>query len=251
MAEASDQQVHLDAAAAWLTLARDTHSALARAALKASVPPIGLEIWSPQAVAVRVLMRTCGNLEAVVVLAGQGLVAEARTLARSLIENAFAVAALVDMPVDYVDMLKADSQRSRRNQGAFILEHMPDSGGDRDRLRQVIDGIDRSLKLINQKELALRGTLSVMYLAYQRLSDDAAHVSALSLERHATRSGGGWIYRCEPGTPEENAPALYYALMAALAVGAGVNEVLAPGSTNAAFMELTERLDAMPPVQTI
>lgn len=251
MADASDLPINPDVVVTWLTLARDTHAALAGAAQEASLPPLGLEVWSPQAVAVRLLMRTCGNLEAVVVLVCQGLVAEARILARSLIENSFAVAALVEKPVDYVDMLKADSERSRRNQGEFILKHMPNSGGDRDRLRQTIDGIDRSFKLINQKELAIGGAFADQYLGYQRLSDDAAHVSARSLERHVTRIGGGWIYRCESGTPEENASTLHYAILAALGVGIGVNEVLGAVACNATYAELSERFRAMPPVQTI
>ncbi len=251
MTAAVPPQDHSATVDAWIALALDTHAALASAANAASPPPVGLAIWSPQAVAVRLLMRACGNLEAVVVLIQQGLVGEARTLARSLLENAFAVAALVAKPADYVDLLKADAEHSRRNQGNFILKHLPNSGGDRNHLQQAIDGIDKSLKLIKQKDLALDGPLAGQYLWYQRLSDDAAHVSARSLERHVARANGGWRYRCEPGTPEENASTLHYAVLAALGVGIGVGEVLGASASNAALAKLSERFRAMPPVQPI
>ncbi|WP_247538951.1 DUF5677 domain-containing protein [Ralstonia pseudosolanacearum] len=248
---AADPNVPADAADAWFALAHDTHATLAGAAQAASAPAPGLALWSPQAVAVRLLMRTCGNLEAVVVLTRQGLVAEARTLARSLVENSFAVAALVEQPEGYVEQLKADSERSRRNQGDFILKHLPNSGGDRGRLRQVIDSITKSLKLINQKELALNGAFADQYLVYQRLSDDAAHVSARSLERHVTRAGGGWSYRCEPGTPAENASTLYYAVLAALGVGIGISQFLGAAACNARLADLSERFAQMPAVAPI
>ncbi|MCT7328017.1 DUF5677 domain-containing protein [Ralstonia mojiangensis] len=236
---------------AWFALAHDTHAALASAVQAASTPPPGLAVWSPQAVAVRLLMRTCGNLEAVVVLTRQGLVAEGRTLARSLVENSFAAAALVKDPAEYVDLLKADSERSRRNQATFILQHLPNAGGDRGRLQQAIDAMDKAAELISPKRLALKGPLADQYLFYQRLSDDAAHATARALERHVTRTGGGWRYRHEPGTPAENAATLHCAVLAALGIGIAVTQVLGAAACNARLAELSELFAQMPAITPI
>lgn len=236
---------------AWFVLAHDTLAALETAADDGIQRTHGAGNWAPVAVAVRLLLRACGNLAGVILLTEHGLVAEGRTLARSLIENSFAVAALHRTPGEYVEQLKADSERSRRNQAEFILNSMPDGGADRSRLRQAVDRIDKSLKLINQKALALDGPLKDQYLGYQRLSDDAAHVTARSLQRHVQLTKGGWHYRRQAGTQEEHAATLHYAVMAALGVGIGVTDHLKADGCNAAFAPLCDRFRAMPPVATI
>ncbi|KAI3611866.1 hypothetical protein D8I24_0024 (plasmid) [Cupriavidus necator H850] len=235
----------------WFILAQDTLVALEAAADDGMQRTRGAVNWAPAAVAVRLLLRACDNLAAVSLLTERGLVAEGRTLARSLIENSFAVAALHRKPGEYVEQLKADSERSRRNQAEFILHSMPDSEADRSRLRQPVERIDKSLKLISQKALALDGPLKDQYLGYQRLSDDAAHVTARSLQRHVQLTEGGWHYRRQAGTEEENAATLHYAVMAALGVGIGVTEYLKADGCNAAFAPLCDRFRALPPVATI
>lgn len=238
---------------AWQHLASDTHAGLEQGAelcvAKTLVP--GTEHWSPPAVAVRLLLRTCGTLRAVIQLAQQGMVAESRTLTRSLFENAFAVAALATNPAGYIKLLKADSERSRRNQGEFVLKHWTSSGGNLAGLRTAMDAIDKAAELISPKKLALSGPLAKQYLTYQRLSDDAAHVTARSLARHSVREHGGWRYHFEPGTPTENAATLHVAVQAALSVGLGVADVVSVPDSNAVLAQLADRFSSMPAVAPI
>ncbi|MGA3983433.1 DUF5677 domain-containing protein [Ralstonia nicotianae] len=237
---------------AWRHLASDTHDGLARAAevCVAKTQVLGAENWSPPAVAVRLLLRTCGTLRAVIELAQQGMVAESRTLARNLIEGAFAAGALAEEPVGYIKQLQADFQKSRRNQMEFIQQHMPNRV-DPTKLRRAIASIDKSAKLISPGKLAKGGPLTQLYLSYQRLSDDAAHVTARSLERHLVLEHGGWRYRFEPGSPTENAATLRVAVHAALCVGVGVTEVARVPDSKAVLAELADRLSSMPAVAPI
>jgi hypothetical protein len=112
------------------------------------------------------------------------MVAEGRTLARSLIEDAFCIAALLSEPAIFVEMLKADFDASRRDQGKFILA---------EDLITTIDAIDKKAEIMGPKKVATLGPLTRQYLFYQRLSDDAAHPSSRSLHRYmvtdASRSG--------------------------------------------------------------
>src|SRR5689334_22729147 len=82
----------------WFKLAVDTNAALMRAAITGT-GTVKTTSMAPEAVAVRVVLRSCGTLQGVILLTERGMVAEGRTLARSLIEDAFCLAALVAEPV--------------------------------------------------------------------------------------------------------------------------------------------------------
>jgi hypothetical protein len=96
------------------------------------------------------------------------MVAEGRTLARSLIEDAFCIAALLSEPAIFVEMLKADFDASRRNQGKFILaEDLITKGERRDKLQATIDAIDKKAEIMSPKKVAALGPLTRRYLFYQ------------------------------------------------------------------------------------
>ncbi|AVA38307.1 MULTISPECIES: DUF5677 domain-containing protein [Cupriavidus] len=234
----------------WVVLARDTLDALNTAAAEAMHHPVHSN-WDADAVAVRLLLRACGNLDGVILLVLAGLVAESRTVARSLIENSFCVAALRENAQSFIEMLRADSERSRRNQADFILKAFSDDPSDKTRLQERLEAIDKKNSLINIKKLASEGPLARQYLGYQRLSDESAHVTARALQRHVELIKDGWRYRTARGTPEESASTLHYAVLAALGVGIGVTEIIHAVESNAAFGPLCDRFAAMPAVATI
>ncbi|CAN7784055.1 hypothetical protein LJR296_008235 [Cupriavidus necator] len=235
----------------WPTLAQSVLEALVAVANRAIGLTVGSVNWSAEAVAVRILLRSSGNLESVIVLAQLGLVADSRTIARCLHENAFGVAELQAAPEKYLAMLKADSEKSRRSQGDYILKKIPDAEGGIERLRETVEGIDRKLEFIRQKQIAEMGPLFKQYLGYQRLSDDAAHLTARSLEHHVERGPEGWTYRVERGSVRESASTLHAALLAALAVGFCVAEMLDDQDGREALHPLAERWRDMPPVDLI
>lgn len=233
----------------WFKIAEDVNAALMRTATTAT-NAVKTKSMTPEAVAVRVLLRSCGTLQGVILLTERGMVAEGRTLARSLIENAFCIAALHDNPDTFMEMLKKDSEASRHLQRKFIIaQNLIASGAKRDKLQAAIDEIERP-SIMSPKKVAELGPLVKQYLAYQRLSDDAAHPSAKSLDRHvltdAARSG--WRYKWGAGDQGENATTLRYTILAALAIGVGITQMLNDMNGNAEFGELSNRFEAMPPV---
>ena len=238
----------------WFKLAEDTNAALMRAAM-AAASAVKSTSMSPEAVAVRVLLRSCGTLQGVILLTERGMVAEGRTLARGLIENAFCIAALLAAPATFLEMLKEDSEASRRQQGKFALaEQLITAGAQRDRLQVAIDAIDKKAEIMGPKKLAALGPLMRQYLFYQRLSDDAAHPSSKSLHRYmlTEASHSGWKgYKSGAGDHGENAATLHSAILAALPIGVGITQMLKDKNGNAEFAELCDRFQAMPPVPPV
>jgi hypothetical protein len=102
----------------WFGLGAEVHASLLAAADMAQELTRASTSWAPEAVAVRLLLRSCRNLEGVLLLCRQGLVVESRTLARSLMENSFGVAALgsKDAAHTYLKMLRDDSEEKAAEQ---------------------------------------------------------------------------------------------------------------------------------------
>lgn len=76
----------------WFNLAEDVNAALMRAVMVA-VGSVKTSSMSPEAVAVRIALRASGTFQGTILLTERGMVAEGRILARSLIEDAFCIAA--------------------------------------------------------------------------------------------------------------------------------------------------------------
>jgi hypothetical protein len=236
----------------WFKIAEDLNTVLMRTA-KAATSAVKTTSMTPEAVAVRVLLRSCGTLQGVILLTERGMVAEGRILARGLIENAFCIAALHDNPEAFIEMLKKDSEASRHLQRKFIVaQDLIASGAKRDKLQAAIDEMEKPA-IMSPKKVAELGPLVKMYLAYQRLSDDAAHPSAKSLDRHVLTDEArtGWKYIWGPGDQGENATTLHYALLAAISIGVGITQMLKDMDNNAEFGDLSNRFDAMPPVSVM
>jgi hypothetical protein len=238
----------------WFKLAEDTNAALMRVAI-AATGAVKTTSMAPEAVAVRVLLRSCGALQGVILLTERGMVTEGRTLARSLIENAFCIAALLAEPATFLTILKADSEASRHNQGKFILaEDLITRGDKRDKLQAIMDAIDKKAEIMGPKKVAALGPLMRQYLFYQRLSDDAAHPSSKSLHRYmvTNASRSGWSeYKSGAGDQGENAATLHSAIEPALYVGVGIAQMLEDQSRGVEFADLAHRLEAMPPVPPV
>lgn len=236
----------------WFQLADDMNAALMRAAVAATAA-VKTNLWNPMAVAVRILLRSCGTFQGVILLTERGMVAEGRTLARSLIENAFCVAALHDQAEPFIKMLWDDSEASRHRQRKFIVaEELIAESAALDKLRAAIDAIDKPQRM-NLKDVAKLGPLVKQYLAYQWLSDDSAHLSAKSLNRHVRGEAAcsGWNYKWAAGDRSENAATLHHAILAALGIGVGITQLLGDTNGNAVFGQIANRFHAMPPVGVV
>lgn len=229
-------------------LSEDISKALIRAGRVATTGSVNVLNWSQKSIATRILLRSSGMLQGAILLAERGMVPEARTLARSLFECSFCVAAVIAEPEKFITLLKADSQSSRRRQGAFILESkLGDGTFDADKLKEIIESIEKKNKILDLKAVAGFSSIKMLYLEYQRLSDDSAHLSARSLNRHlATENGKILGYQAGPGAPPEIAATLHHAIMATLPIGVGITSLFGDGPNNLAFQELGRRFQGLP-----
>lgn len=206
----------------------------------------------PKAIAVRILIRSCGNLQGSILLVERGMISEARTLTRGLVESALCISALHDNPDTFMRMLKEDSDASRKRQAIFISTENLAEKIDKSKLEGAINRIG-AVDAMNMKKIAKLGPFRKIYLNYQRLSDDAAHLSAKSLDRHIYRdaNNAGWCYRVGPGDSDEISATLYHAIMSSLAIGVGVTQILGDKKNNRTFGRISNRLLKMPAVMVI
>jgi len=237
--------------AEWFKLAEDVNAALMQTA-DSAMRTVKDNLFTPSSIAVRILLRSCGAFQAIVLLTERGMVAEGRILVRTLIENGFCVAAIFEQPEKFVEMLKEDSEASRQRQRKFIIaKQLIDEGASRDKLQEAIDKF-RKLSPINFRSLAELGPLEKHYLGYQRFSDDSAHLTARSLDRHVLRRDFRYFqYRWCIGDQGQNSATLHHAILTALGIGIGVTQILGDTDNNAEFGNLAQRFEEMPPVPRI
>lgn len=204
-------------------------------------------LQSPEAVAVRLLLRACGTFQSIVILTERGIVADARTLARSILEDAFAVAALVTDPVGFMAKYLEDTNEALRRQIIFITKQNLSDAEVLEKLKEKLRS-SSSGDTLNLKALALMGPLAKQYLSYQRLSNDSAHPSATALSHHVYKEPGasGWIYTWQIADEDTNAATLHTALQGALATAIGVVELLSIRTFDGAFDPILKQLQALP-----
>ncbi len=240
---------------AWFRLAEDTNVVLMRT-MTASMdhPAAHGSNWSKEAVAVRLLMRSSGSFQGVILLAKRGMAVQARILVRSIIEDSFVAAALTTEPDKVIQMLKDGDEASRRFQGQFILaQGLGPSDMDRKKLEEAIDKMDDSTRFLNLKKVAGMSSMLPQYLNYMRLSSDAAHPSATSLQKHvAVRDDrAGWSYRLGPAAQDDVEATLHRAVLSVLPVAVVVNQFMPNPVNKAALEALGTRFHALPTGTTI
>lgn len=239
----------------WFRLAEDTNIALMRTMRTSMDHPVAHgSNWSKEAVALRLLMRSTGSFQGVVLLAERGMVVQARTLVRSIIEDSFVAAALTTEPDKVIQMLKDGDEASRRFQGQFILaQALGPSDMDRKKLEEAIDKMDDKARFLTPRKVAGMNSMLPQYLNYMRLSSDAAHPSATSLQKHvAVRDDrAGWSYRVGPAAQGDVEATLHRAVLSVLPVGIVVNQFMLDPLNNAALEALGTRFQELPTGTTI
>lgn len=229
--------------AEWFALADEISDALQRTAMQAKQSIKGSSL-DPKVIATLLLMRTCGNFQGAILLLERGLLPEAKTLIRSCVEASFCLAALHDSPDEFVELLRADDDASRRAQANFILtrsEFDSTTPEARDRLQKIVDSIPKS-KNMGIFKLAEMGPYLRQYLYYKVLSHDAAHVSARSLHRHMNVGEKGWYgFVWGQGSKSEVDETLDLGCAMVLGVGVAFTNIVDDLANNAAFEKLSAR----------
>lgn len=104
------------------TIAHDLNTLVMRMAADAA-EAAQVSSMEPAAIAVRVLMRACGIYQSVLLLASKGNVADARSLVRSIVEDAFVIASICQDPDRFMKLFKEDAYGSRKWQTNFVIEN--------------------------------------------------------------------------------------------------------------------------------
>lgn len=183
--------------------------------------------------------RSRGHFIGAIALAKAGMVTDARLLVRGIHENLFFIAGLITEGDAFVkEMMEAD-QASRERRAQFMLE----------RPATVIDvkvraNLQRYLKQsrarnskpksLDPKGVARKGPVYDAYLIYSQLSDDAAHPSISSLNRHIRVKGGqAALIFAPPATDEELSDTFMWACNGMIGVCVSCSELLREARVNA------------------
>ncbi len=215
------------------------------------------EFAEPKMLALALLCRTYLNLKGVIALAQEGLVVEARTLARSCFENLFLIPNLIEKGDAFVTAMYGHERRSIRSQGEFLLEDLDDldpfaaemASRLQASLRQIND-LRPKAEFLNVKEVASGTALKHNYRFYSQFSADAAHPTIRALKRHrveAVENGervlGLDIHPVERGA--EVADTVNMACHAVLGVCVAVNRILGGTAANSLVKQLFAEYGAM------
>ncbi|ROO36963.1 hypothetical protein BIV08_21970 [Pseudomonas sp. AF76] len=206
-----------------------------------------VNLQSPQSVAVRLAFRAINSLQSVVLLTERGIVADSRTLARSVLEDAFAIGALVDDPVKFMSDYELDHQNSTHRQLKFVASQQLSDPKVREKIEQKLNAAPKGKQLLAASATTKGRPLEKLYLYYLVLSNDSAHPSATSLEHHVFRADGGtgWHYKWSIADASVNASTLHIALSGIIAIAIALREYLKLVTFGDVIDALWERLEAL------
>lgn len=233
----------------WFELADRANETFQGIAIRAAETCTGLTAGDPKVVTALLALRCASAVQGVLLLAERGMAVEARSLIRSLIENALCLGALHDQPTKFLDMLWKDSDASRKAQGNFILAHNLVPGGDaqRARLEDAIAAIEK-VRNLSIKEVSELSPLRRLYLSYRVLSNDSSYPSARSLSRYLRTSGegSGWMgYLIGPAKSKELDDSLLLLLQGLTAAGVAITQVVGDIVGNAAIGDLSVEMRSL------
>lgn len=188
-----------------------------------------------------ILHRANGQIQGGMILLERGMVVEARTLLRSFLESTFMMAGIHDNYDAVKAMLIEDIEAAKKGQAKVIVKQ-----GISHQIPALEERIKEFGKVQNLPidKLAELGPLNKMYLLYRVISNDAAHPSGKSLQRHMRMADDNksWTgYLIGPSDAEEVAETADQLIMAGIALGVGFQQMVGDEENNAAVGHLAER----------
>jgi hypothetical protein len=190
------------------------------------------KLMEPKLLALALLCRTLGNFKGAVRLVQQGLLVEARVLARCCFENLFMIGGLYAQGREFAEKTKADDIAGRKNRAKFIEENEGLFVGITDETRIEMSRAIESLGAIAKssyvkfKDVSQIGPFKEMYLAYSSYSGDAAHPTFTALMRHLAIDQGEAAFDVVPEPFEEQLDeTLHLSCIALLSAAVAVNEM--------------------------
>lgn len=228
---------------AWTTLAENIEDVATTLSEKADPNTRHNKDFYVRLWAIALLCRTVNNFTGMRLLLADGLIVEARTLARCCHENLFRMGYLVKERQKAVDEWLSDWDRSRKATGKDLLDwsrrHSKDAAANDefDKFMAKLDAkkFDRGLSLEGE---AKAGGMGDAYIAYRMLSGDAAHPTAAVLYRHAREEPDGSLMISGPTLPSganEDLDTIALGCKPLIFVCMGVNEILKLGQGSKLF----------------
>ena len=211
----------------------------------------------PKVIALALLCRTVGNFRGGVIMVEQGLIVEARTLARSCVENLIWIDALAQGGAEFVKEIVENEYKSKEARGQVLAKwagSQPTEPPFAKELHAYLKGIKgKSKNLLNVKTTAQSGVLKDSYIIYGQLSSDSAHPSADALSRHIQRNSDQTITIVADGLTDQSEAlqTLEFACSMLLGVCVGTNQIIGGVPSGANLHQLFEEFLALRKAQTM
>ncbi|MGE8704014.1 MAG: DUF5677 domain-containing protein [Achromobacter sp.] len=212
---------------AWFSLVED----LNRSAI-AILPKLNPQTSSDREIGAAAMFgRALQSFEAVILLTERGMLADAGSIARNIVESAIYLGGL-SMLDDFPRRMAASNNRHYFTMAESLAHQIETKGCDGEtqdaiELRQLLEDVKTQghmRKSINLRDLAIETEMDGLYdVVYRQLSGDAAHVSLASVERHVARGASGRIERLIFGPQRDGLESILSAATSALL---GAMEVL-------------------------
>jgi hypothetical protein len=189
----------------------------------------------PRLLALTLLARTVGNFEGALSELSNNRIVESRTLVRCCWENLFWTAALAKKGDEFVQKVIADDAFSRHRRGKRLLQWSKTQASPRDferKLEEFLEDYEEKnpdKAAIQHATAADVGAVKGGYIIYGELSTDAAHPSAVSLDRHADfdETGNEFTLRARPEVVQDEVEqTLEFGCSATLGVAVAANQIL-------------------------
>jgi len=207
------------------------------------------KVLEPTWLAAALLCRTIGNFRAVVRLAEQDLIVEARVLTRCCFENAFLIGGLYSQGVEFAKEIRADDAAGKKARLKFIMENESIFAALSEETREEMSKAQEAMQLgikggfLKFKAASMIGPFREMYLAYSQYSGDAAHPTFTALMRHFHFKGDTAVFELDPRpTEDQQDETLHLACVALISAAAAVNEMCGLTEAGKRLPELSGRL---------
>jgi Family of unknown function (DUF5677) len=217
----------------WRVLAADVRDMALRIFETANVPVTMKGFADEKVLALMLLARTVSNMKGTLLLLDAKRIVEARTIARSCLENFYWMIGLVDEGEAFVRKMRDDEMSHRRTQGQSIFSNDIELEETvKERLQAFMRDSSKQFgdaKTLTPKQVArIREDFQKTYIFYGHLSADA-HPSVTTLNRYVVPHTGDEIGGIDVDPVVKNAEiaeTLEYLCMAAIGVCVGINQML-------------------------
>ena len=207
----------------------------------------------PKILAAALLSRTLSNLKGVIALTKQGLVVEARVLARCCYENMFTVGGLYAEGEAFAKKMIEDNEAGRKGRVRFTVEtpriFYSLSAEMQDSVKEKHDTFAAGPKtgFLMPKQVAGLSEFKETYLVYSQFSGDAAHPTLMALARHWGPAGGKVAYFDVEPEPKESEldETLHLACISLMGIMVVVNEMHGYTQVGKTLPELNQKLLAL------